>query len=272
MNRVKVAIIGCGAIGGFCARKIEKELSHVATVGPIFDIDIEQARSLKESLRDAEVAFSLKDLFASADLVVEAATPDIVEEVLQQARGRHTPCVIMSVGGLLGQEVVLKDLKMKGVKIYIPSGAIGGMDVFKTLDPSQIDEISLTTFKPPAALAGAPFITEQNIDLYHLVDELVVFEGSVDEAIAAFPQNINVAATLAVTSRCRDKLEVKIVVSPSLERNIHHVMAHGTFGKIEITCQNRPSAENPKTSQLALLSCVQTVREAIENMGVFKEG
>lgn len=270
MSKIKVGIVGCGNIGSFVARKIEEVLSDIATVEYLFDINADSARALKETIKHVNLAYRLRDVFSNSDLAVEAATREAVEEILLEAKSNRCPTVIMSVGGLLGQESLLHDLKKRGTKIYVPSGAIGGLDIFKSLDCDDVHFITLSTFKPPAGLANVPFISEQKIDLFKLTDERVVFEGSVDEAVNLFPKNINVAATLAVISRCKEKINVKIVASPTIDKNIHHIIAEGTFGRVEITCQNRPSEENPKTSELARLSCLQAVKEAIDDMLFFQ--
>ena len=271
MSKVRVGIVGCGSIGSFVAGKIQQEFKSTVSVESIFDINSEKAQLLRDKIPDAKVVFRLKDVFVNTDLVIEAAAPGIVEEVLLESKVARTNLVIMSVGGLLGKTDLMDVLRKKGVKIYIPSGAIGGMDIFRSLGSSWIDTLTLTTFKPPVALSGVDYIVEKGIDLYSITDEKVIFEGSVRDAVKNFPKNINVAATLAINSGVEDKIKVKIVVSPALKRNIHHIVAEGDFGKVEITCENNPSKENPRTSQLALLSCWGKVCEAVEDISSYSK-
>ena len=57
---------------------------------------------------------------------------------------------------------------------------------------------------------------------------------------------------------------VKIVADPAAEVNIHEITAEGDFGRITTRVENVPSPRNPKTSYLAALSAVATLRSIAE--------
>ena len=64
------------------------------------------------------------------------------------------------------------------------------------------------------------------------------------------------------------KTKVKIVTSPGYSRNSHEVEIEGDFGRITARTENLPSKKNPKTSQLAILSAIATLRGIVENVKI----
>jgi aspartate dehydrogenase len=161
------------------------------------------------------------------------------------------------VGGLIGKEKLLK--LAKNSRVYIPSGAICGIDGLKSASAGRIDSVTLTTRKPPKGLEGAPYLKERGIDPARFKDETVVFDGSAKDAIKGFPQNVNVSAVLSLAGIGAARTRVRIIASPGSERNIHEVEITGDFGKILTRTENVPSRTNPKTSALAILSAIATL-------------
>ena len=86
-------------------------------------------------------------------------------------------------------------------------------------------------------------------------------KGDVYEALKHFPQNINVAATLALASKRSDILRIKIVTSPRYTTNSHEVEVVGDFGRLVTKTENVACPDNPKTSYLAVLSGIQTLKQ-----------
>src|SRR3989338_6033212 len=99
----------------------------------------------------------------------------------------------MSTGGLINNLNLLN--KIKNCEIHLPSGAIAGLDAIKS-DSGRIKSLALTTTKPIKGLQEAPYMVTNKINLKNLKNKRTVFEGNLKDAIAGFPQNTNVAATL----------------------------------------------------------------------------
>ncbi|MDE0832605.1 MAG: DUF108 domain-containing protein, partial [Nitrosopumilus sp.] len=76
-----------------------------------------------------------------------------------------------------------------------------------------------------------------------------------------FPANINVAALVSLSGIGSDKTNVKIIADPNTDKNTHHIEAIGKSGKMTFTIENMPDPENPKTSRLAILSAIETLRQ-----------
>jgi aspartate dehydrogenase len=161
--------------------------------------------------------------------------------------------VILSVGAFIEDFSIIEKARKSGINIYVPSGAICGVDGLGALSLGEINKVTLTTSKPPKGFLGAPYLKKHKIHLTHLKEEKVIFEGGVKQAIKYFPQNINVAATLLLASGAKE-VRVCIKADPRIERNIHRIEIDTQEARVSISIENMPSKLNPKTSALAVLS------------------
>ena len=141
-------------------------------------------------------------------------------------------------------------------------GIIGKHQSEKEYD--KINKVILTTKKPPKAFLGAPYVLKKKIRLDNIDKDTVLFEGDASQAIKAFPQNINVAATLSMAGIGPEATVVRIVASPTISRNIHEIEIESDAGKIIIRCENVVHPDNPKTSYLAVLSAIATLKQVLE--------
>ncbi len=253
-KKIKIGIVGCGAIGRalgkFIVRELKKEMALVA----LCDKDPDKARRLREELGQGRVV-SLQEAVSSSDLVIEAACAKAAHEVARLALGKGRDVLIMSVGGILGRERGLAALaRRKKRHIYFPSGAICGLDGVKALALAGIQEIVLKTYKPPKALEGADYVVSRGIALKKIRRQTRIFEGTAREAVKAFPQNINIVALLSLAAGGRVVPRVEVFVAPGSRRNIHVVEVRSKAAQVRIACENEPSPDNPKTSYLAVLS------------------
>lgn len=249
---MRVGIVGCGAIGTFLAEELEDVLLN--------DRHLERAERLADRT-GAEAVEELEELAERSDLVVEAAAPAAVESVGEAALSRGRDFLAMSVSALLDDATRRRLLDLaeeEGAEIHTPSGAVCGLDGVKAAATRGVEEASLTTRKPPEALKGAPGV--EGVDLDGLEGAETVFEGSAKEAVELFPRNVNVSASLSLAGVGPDRTKVRVVADPSLDRNVHEVRVRGDFGELETRVRNEPSPSNPKTSYLAPMSALATVR------------
>jgi aspartate dehydrogenase len=252
-NKLKIGIVGCGAIGEGVATFIDKELKSKAILFAVADQDTEKAEILVEKLSTAVEILSIDQLIRKADLVIETASVQAASYILKKAVELKKDAVILSVGAFIEDFSIIERARKRGINIYVPSGAICGVDGVGALSLGQIKKIALTTSKPPKGLLGADYLKKRKINLANLKEETTIFEGGVKEAIKYFPQNINVAATLLLASGGKN-VEVRIKADPKVERNIHRIEIDTEEAKLSITIENMPSKINPKTSALAILS------------------
>lgn len=248
---MKIALIGCGAIGTTIAMAVKDGLVNVK-VPWVMDTDVEKAEAVARLL-GAKVAKSIEDVLSSdVDLVVEGASQEAVKQYGMEVIAKRKSLLVMSVGAFTDEKLLERMVdaaEKKGVKIYVPSGAIGGLDAIASASIGGIYDVSLTTTKPPA-----------NLGLKDIGEKLIVYQGKAGEAVKLYPANINVSAALSLAGVGFGDTKVKIVADPRASENIHEIDARGRFGKFYIRVENVPSPDNPRTSYLAALSAIALLR------------
>ena len=267
-RKIKLGIIGCGAIGSEIARGCVNLLGDKIELRALYDTEREKSLRLSGSLGKNIAVNSAEELFDIADLVVESACGEAARDALQKAIEKAKDVMIMSVGGLLGSVGLLERAEKKGIRVYLPSGAICGIDGLKGAGLSKVTAVTLTTRKPPKGLCGAPYLKEKGIDIDSIKEETVIFEGNAHDAVRGFPKNVNVASLLSLAGVGATKTTVRIVTSPAYTKNAHEVKITGDFGEITTRTENVPSEKNPKTSRLAYLSAIATLKGIVESVRI----
>ncbi len=257
-----MGIVGCGAIGSTVAQALQRPpLNRSFRIAGLYDQQTQAAAALARQLRGRIPVLPLAMIIRRSDVVLEAtsttAAPAIVTRALRA--GRHV--VALSVGGVAPLVAARRRTRRGTGQLHIPSGAIGGLDALKAARLGTLRRVTLTTRKPPRALAGAPGLRLAPQRLAQFTRPRVVFHGSAAAAMRAFPQNINVAATLALAGIGPQRTTVTIIADPRVRRNIHELEAVGSFGRLTVRLENVPSPRNPKTSELAILSALATLEQ-----------
>lgn len=261
----KIGIIGCGAIGSKIARAIDEGKVSAELIG-VCDVDAALAEKLSASLKCKAPALAADALAQAADLVVEAAQVSAVGPAVELCVKLGKDLMVMSVGGVTAEHFAM--FNNSPATLYLPSGAVCGLDGIIASNLERIDSISLTTRKPPAGLKGASYLQQNNISVDNLSSEKVVFEGTPAEAIRAFPKNINVSRTLSLAAAADDKFTVRIVADPAAKNNTHEVRLSGALGSITVIVENVPSPDNPKTSALAYYSAIATLKKILSHVKI----
>ena len=268
-KKIKVGILGCGAIGSRMALSIKGELKGIAVVSAIFDIRADRAKKLAKNFsRGRIIKRSFEELVKSCDLMVEAVNAQDTQQLIRQAIRAKKDVLVMSVGKLLGANDIFKLALKNRCRLLVPSGAIAGIDAIKAASQRKISKITLTTRKPTFGFFQNAYITNQHIDLAKIKSETVLFEGDVKTAVQFFPQNINVAATIALASLAGDKLRIRIITSPEYKINVHEIEVVGDFGRLMTRTENEVCPDNPKTSYLAVLSAIQTLKQYFQEVKI----
>ena len=260
---VKIGIVGCGAIGSQLAQEIQRRFKGKARLIGVHDIHTGKARKLASSLHPKVPVLSAKQILQRSSLIVEAASPRAVAQFLPRAVRARKPMMVLSSGGLLTQGRWLRLAAARGVPVHVPSGAILGLDGIRAAGVGKLTSVTLTTRKPPRSFAGAPGLARRKLLPEAIRSPQVIFQGSARRAAALFPQNINVAATLALAGMGPERTRVRIIADPGVRSNVHEIEARGDFGAIHIRAENRPSARNPKTSRLAIQSAVAALAQIL---------
>ena len=268
----KVGIIGFGTIGYQIARSIKSGYLSLARLSFIVDLSSERLEVAKKLFTNEKpTMFTDPDLlfdsesYKSTQIIVESASGAAVREYAKQILSDGKYLIIFSVGELV-DDTLLKELESEAARntgvIHIPTGAIAGIDAIRSAR-NNIHEITITTTKNPKSLAGAPYFDIfKDIHLQALRHRTVLYDGDVRKAVRLFPSNVNVFAALALATGNIAKIKVKIVADPNIKVNRHEIDVRGDFGVLQIVASNIPHPENPRTSTLAVLSAIETVRSA----------
>ena len=267
MKKLDIGIVGCGAIGSSLAKAIVKDFKHIARVSALFDKDAKKSWQLSGTISPKKnlSVRGLKQLISKSELVIEAACAKSSWDIARNVLFKGKDIMIMSVGGIVSRYKALSSLaKIKKARVYIPSGAIAGMDALKAAKFGRINRVTLTTRKNPGSFMGVEYVKRRGIRLDRIKKDTVLFAGSAKDAVKFFPQNINVAATLSIAGRGAHLTQVKIVASPGTKNNIHEIQVDSAAAKISARTENVLHPENPKTSYLAVLSAVATLKGILE--------
>ena len=257
---MRVGIVGLGTIGCALCRAIDRG-EVAAELVAVTTRQQDRARAFLHGLRHPPALLPLDELIRRSDLVIEAATQEALETIAPRTIEQGKDLLVLSVGGLLEHEDWAELARRSGSHIYVPSGAIVGLDGVKGARIGTIESVTLTTRKPPKGLAGAPFVVEHQLDLDALREETLIFEGNAREACRGFPANVNISAALSLAGIGADRTRVRIIAVPGGTRNVHDVEVVGEFGCFTIHLENVPTETNPRTGILSYLSTLAMLQE-----------
>ncbi|MDA1000090.1 MAG: aspartate dehydrogenase [bacterium] len=256
---VKLGVVGLGVIG--------KAVVKAADAGRIpVQVPVATTRtpgkvaSFLQGLRTPPALSDIEGVVQGADVILEAAGVSTVAPICEAALPLGKEVIITSIGALLDREDLVALAERGGGRIYAPSCAIIGLDGLKAAREGRLDSVTMTTRKPPASLAGAPYVVEQGIDLARIQAPEVIFEGDVLEACRGFPANVNVSAAVALAGIGPRRTRIRIFCDPTIQRNIHEVEAVGAHGRFFFRIENVPS-ENHRTGIMTYLSVLALMRE-----------
>ena len=247
-----IGIIGTGNIAAYLLEQVNGNRMANGKITAIFGRNQEVGHRLSERYEVNFYTDLQAFLKAPLDIVVEAATVEAAGLYLKEVVAHKKDLVVSSIGvfkdiGFLDE--IKKMAESAGTHIFLPSGAIGGLDVLQSAKATGgLEKVQITTRKSPASLG------------IEAGEEKVIFDGSAYEAVDKFPKNVNVALVLAIAGIGIEKTRVRVIVDPAIERNTHTIEAEGKFGKMQLQVENNPMPSNPKTSLLAALSILAVLQ------------
>jgi aspartate dehydrogenase len=269
-----VGLIGCGTIGSELALAIDSGKIKKAALVSLYDEVENVVVELKSKLQNKNTKtfsnfsqFISSPAFANTDIIIEAASQDAVRKLARTIIQSGKDLIIMSTGALAEPDLLQELLDIaskKEVHIYVPSGAVAGIDAIRSVK-HLLNSVTITTTKNPKALAGAPFFEKTRIKPETITHKKLIYEGTARDAVKEFPANVNVAAVLSLAGVGMDATKVKIIADPAASVNQHEITANGNFGEINIVVRNTPSPSNPKTSYLAILSAIECIRSICDD-------
>lgn len=211
---------------------------------------------------------SIDDELYHTDLVVEAANQKAAKEIVPRVVSRGVDVMVMSVGSFVDEEyrrMIYDAANEHEVKIFIPSGALCGVDGLRNASIGGLDSVELVTTMGTRSFGDVEYMSQKGFDVSAIKEKTTVFSGTAGEAVKAFPRNVNVAATVALVGLGFEKTKVTIILDPEAESNTHEIRYSGFFGSADAITYNVPEPDNPKTSELAGLSATAALRRICRN-------
>lgn len=207
----KIGFLGFGKIG----QEIYRDVCKSETAETVFVQSLVKPDFINAKTRYIKEYNS--QLYAQADLVIECATADALEENIENIL-KNSDVLIFSLTAFSNSEFEDRAVRLAqkyNHHIYIPHGAILGLDGI--MDGASLwEEVSISTTKNPESIAGC-----------NVSQKTVLYEGSTREACRLFPRNVNVHAAVALTGIGFDRTVSKIIADPSVHSNNHVIMLKG---------------------------------------------
>ncbi|PJI41013.1 MAG: aspartate dehydrogenase [Ferrovibrio sp.] len=265
---LRVGIAGLGAIGATLAEKLAGGAVRGAVLSGVAVRNTEKAAEiLKQINSKAQICLSFSQLADCADIVVECAPSALLADITRPALKAGKKVLVYSVGALISNWDLVEFARQHKGQIIVPSGALLGLDAVAAAAEGTIHEVRMITRKPVRGLLGAPYLTQNNIDISNLKEATKIFDGTAREAAVGFPANLNVAVALSLAGVGPDLTKLEIWADPNLTRNTHRIVVNSDSALLQMEIQNIPS-ENPKTGRITALSGLSMLRKLSEPLSV----
>ena len=263
----RVAIAGFGAIGRVVAQRLDGGIVGLA-LAAVSARDHSRAEQAIASFAQPIPVVPLPRLWEHADIIVECAPAALLREIAEPALAHGRRVMVLSCGALLDNFDLVDLARRHGGRIFVPSGALLGLDAVAAAAEGSISTVHMITRKPPGGLSGAPYLEENAIDIAELSEPKRLFAGTAREAARGFPANVNVAAALALAGIGPDRTTIEIWADPGVTRNVHRIEVEADTARFSLQIENVPSTENPRTGRLTALSVVAALRKLSSPLAV----
>jgi aspartate dehydrogenase len=256
---LQIAIAGLGTIGRAVARRLAGGIPGLALAAVASRDRAKAAAWLAAQHINCRVV-DLTALPSHADLAVECAPADALEEICRPMLAAGKKVMVLSAGALLPRPDLIALAAQSGGQIIVPTGALLALDAVTAAAEGHIHAVTMVTRKPPKGLAGANYLMKNGISVDGLREPLCVFTGTAREAAAGFPENVNVVAALALAGIGADATRIEIWADPALSRNCHTIDVESDSARFSFSIENIPS-ENPRTGRITALSVIAALRK-----------
>lgn len=254
---MRLGLIGCGAIGAEVLRA-----SREGGLGPkvrLAAVLVRRPRAESDPLITHE-----PDLFFGRDLevVLECAGHAAVRAHGLRCLESGADLMLTSIGALVDDHLrqrLERAAEAHGRRLTIASAGIGALDILGAAAIGGLESVRMTVRKDPSAWYGTE--AEQLCDLGSLDEPLVIYEGSVREGAARYPQNVNISAAVALAGLGLDRTRLTIVADPTIRSHVIEIEAAGAFGSFRFSEDVLPTAANPKTGKLVAMAVIKTIRQ-----------
>lgn len=247
MEQKKLALVGCGFLGGIVAGAYTKGLLKGYELVGAFSRTAEKTAALAGQT-GCKACASLEELLSlRPDYVVETASVEMVKRMALPVLSHGANLVLISIGaladGAFRAQVEAAALE-NGVKVHLASGAVGGFDVLRTVSlmaqaQGLPETAGIVTRKGPQSLKNTPVFREE---LLTGTAEASVLSGTAAQAIAVLPTKVNVAVAASLATTGPDRASAEIVSVPGFTGDDHCITAEIDGVKAVVDVYSRTSA------------------------------
>ncbi len=272
---LRVGIAGLGTVGLPVARWLDGNAggnapgnSDTLVLAAVSAANEKRAAERVAEFKAPVPVVGLGGLAECADVIVECAPPELFTEIAEPAIQAGRVLIPLSVTSLLERMDLVALAGETGARIVVPTGALLGLDALRAAALGTVHSVTMVTRKPPQALKKVKYVAELGVDLDRLEAPLKLYEGSVADAAAKFPANVNVAVALGLAGIGPDKTQFEIWADPTVTRNTHTIKVEADSARFEMTIGVVPTEENPATGKLVHLSVIETLRGLVATFRV----
>ena len=260
MNTMKLVIIGYGAVG----QTIVKHFADVKSKNQLLGVLVrpESAPRVREKLLEPiKILTSIEEVItAKPEIVVECAGQQAFRQYGLTLLHSGIDLMIIATGALADDKfrgALIEAGRKSGAKIHVPAGATAGLDGLGALKAGGLEKVTYISTTPCNAWKGTP--AEFEFELANLNQLTQIFYGNAREAALKYPQNANLAATIALAGIGFDKTCVSLMADPNAKINTGEIKATGNFGQMKIEMRGQPLKDNPKTSAVTAFSLIHAI-------------
>lgn len=184
----RIGMVGHGYIGRALCEALAGSAVEVASV---YDHTAANLAGLPVSIAAPSAAAFIESI-TGLDLVVEVAHPDVAAQigVQIQRKASFMPCSVVALADERLRLELLAAAKQAGTTLYIPHGAVVGMDNLLEAR-AQWEHVTITFRKPPASIDASASA---------LAGETLLFEGSARDISRKFPRSVNAMVACALAT------------------------------------------------------------------------
>lgn len=262
----RIGLIGYGAIGRAVANALHERRPALA----IALLTRSEVTALPSNV--ARVAGVAELVRADVSLVVEAAGHAALASLVPPVLEAGIDVIAVSAGSLLSRQdgatlaqYLTRTARQSGANLTVPGGAIGGLDYVRAVADQPGLAVTYTSRKPPAAWLDE--LARRRMSPADVTEPIVLFDGAVEDAARLYPQNLNVAATLALACGDPERVTVRVLIDPAVSANTHEIAIDSAAGRARFEFANAPSPTNPKTSAVTALSVLRAIEEHLDRHG-----
>lgn len=247
MGQKKLALVGCGFLGGIVADAYAAGFLEGYRLAGAFSRTADKTAALAEKT-GCKACASLDELLdLQPDYVVETASVAMAREMALPVLRHGANLVLVSIGALADRafraQVEAAALE-NGVKVHLASGAVGGFDVLRTISlmaraQGLPETAGIVTRKGPQSLKNTPVFQER---LLTDAEESSVLSGTAAQAIGVLPTKVNVAVAASLATTGPDSATAEIISVPGFTGDDHRITAEIDGVKAVVDVYSRTSA------------------------------